>query len=52
MKIRGPTLPRKIGEEDAMTADSFLKMSGDGDEEDDDIAPPPNQQHVVGGRFR
>ena len=29
-----------------MTADSFLNMSGDGDEEDDDFAPPPNQQHV------
>ena len=28
-----------IGEEDARTADSFLNMSGDGDEEDDDFAP-------------
>ena len=37
----------QIGEEDARTADSFLNMSGDGDEEDDDFAPPPNhQQHV------
>ena len=39
---------QQIGEEDARTADSFLNMSGDGDEEDDDFASPPNhQQHVV-----
>ena len=31
-----------IGEEDARTADSFLNMSGDGDEEDDDFVPPSN----------
>ena len=38
---------QQIGEEDARTADSFLNMSGDGDEEDDDFAQPPNhQQHV------
>ena len=37
---------QQIGEEEARTADSFLNMSGDGDEEDDDFAPPPNQQHV------
>ena len=38
---------QQIGEEDARTADSFLNMSGEGDEEDDDFAPPPNhQQHV------
>ena len=37
---------QQIGEEDARIADSFLNMSGDGDEEDDDFAPPPNQQHV------
>ena len=38
---------QQIGEEDARTADSFLNMSGDGDEEDDDFAPLPNhQQHV------
>ena len=30
---------QQIGEEDARTADSFLNMSGDGDEEDDDFAP-------------
>ena len=35
---------QQIGEEEARTADSFLSMSGDGDEEDDDFAP--NQQHV------
>ena len=36
-----------IGEIEAMTADSFLNMSGDAEEEDDDFAPPPNhQQHV------
>ena len=36
-----------IGEEEAMTADSFLNMSGDAEEDDDDFAPPPNhQQHV------
>ena len=36
-----------ISEEDARIADSFLNMSGDGDEEDDDFAPLPNhQQHV------
>ena len=39
---RANTTPQ-IGEEDARTADSFLNMSGDGDEEDDDFAPPPNQ---------
>ena len=38
---------QQISEEDARTADSFLNMSGDGDEEDDDFASPPNhQQHV------
>ena len=37
---------QQISEEDARTADSFLNMSGDGDEEDDDFALPPNQQHV------
>ena len=38
---------QQIGEEDARTADSFLNMSGDGDEEDDGFAPPPkHQQHV------
>ena len=37
---------QQIGEEEARTANSFLNMSGDGDEEDDDFAPPPNQQHV------
>ena len=38
---------QQISEEDARTADSFLDMSGDGDEKDDDFAPPPNhQQHV------
>ena len=38
---------QQIGEEDARTADSFLNMSGDGDEEDDDFAPPSNhQQHI------
>ena len=42
---RANTAPQ-IGEEDARTANSFLNMSGDGDEEDDDFAPPPNQQHV------
>ena len=42
-----PNTTQPIGEEDARTADSFLNMSGDGDEEDDDFAPPPNhQQHV------
>ena len=35
-----------IGEEDARTVNSFLNMSGDGDEEDDDFALPPNQQHI------
>ena len=35
---------QQIGEEEARTADSFLNMSGDGDEEDDDFAP--NQQHI------
>ena len=35
---------QQIGEEEARTTDSFLNMSGDGDEEDDDFAPPPNQQ--------
>ena len=38
---------QQIGEEDAPIADSFLNMSGDGDEEDDDFAPPPNQQQHV-----
>ena len=38
---------QQIGEEEARTADSFLNMSGDGDEEDDDFAPPPNQQQHV-----
>ena len=43
---RANTAPQ-ISEEDARTADSFLNMSGDGDEEDDDFASPPNhQQHV------
>ena len=38
---------QQIGEEEARTTDSFLSMSGDGDEEDDDFAPLPNhQQHV------
>ena len=38
---------QQIGEEDARTTNSFLNMSGDGDEEDDDFAQPPNhQQHV------
>ena len=37
---------QQIGEEDARTVDSFLNMSGDGDEEDDDFALPPNQQHI------
>ena len=33
---------QQIGEEDARTADSFLNMSGDGNEEDDDFVPPSN----------
>ena len=33
---------QQIGEEEARTADSFLNMSGDGDEEDDDFALPPS----------
>ena len=37
---------QQIGEEDARITDSFLNMSGDGDEEDDDFAPPPKQQHA------
>ena len=38
---------QQIGEEDARIADSFLNMSGEGDEEDDDFVPPPNHhQHV------
>ena len=38
---------QQIGEEDARTADSFLNMSGEGNEEDDEFAPPPNHhQHV------
>ena len=32
---------QQICEEEARTADSFLDMSGDGDEEDDDFVPPP-----------
>ena len=36
----------EIGEEEARTTDSFLNMSGDGDEEDDDFVPPPKQQHA------
>ena len=43
----GANTAQQIGEEDAPIADSFLNMSGDGDEEDDDFAPPPNQQHVL-----
>ena len=38
---------QQICEEEARTADSFLDMSGDGDEEDDDFALPPNQQQHV-----
>ena len=38
---------QQISEEDARTADSFLNMSGEGDEEDDDFAPPPNHHHHV-----
>ena len=38
---------QQISEEDARTTDSFLNMSGDGDEEDDDFVLPPNQQHVL-----
>ena len=37
---------QQIGEEDARTTNSFLNMSGDGDEEDDDFALPHNQQHI------
>ena len=33
---------QQIGEADAQTADSFLNMSGDGNEEDDDFVPPSN----------
>ena len=32
-----------IAEEDDRAADSFLNMSGDGNEEDNDFAPLPNQ---------
>ena len=34
---------QQIYEEEARTADSFLNMSGDGDEKDNDFAPLPNQ---------
>ena len=37
----------QFGPEEALTADSFLNMSGDGSDGDDDFTPTPLQQPVA-----